>query len=234
MPYKKRATRMPRRAKRKPRPPRRRYRKQGQLTGNYVSKPLGNYRKVVTRYVENQISINPGAAGIADNYIFSANGLYDPNITGVGHQPIGFDQFMLMYDHYTVIGSKIKCTFINTDGSTPAQVGISLKDNVAAETDIRRNIENALCKYKTIGATGSGDSNKAIITMTFSTRKFFRKKSIIAESDYKGTSSANPTEQAYFHCWGAPIASVDPTSIQLFVEIEYIAILTEPKLLTLS
>lgn len=212
---------------------RRTYRKRG-LTGNYVHKPLGNFRKIVTRYVENQISINPTTAGAADTYVFSANGLFDPNITGIGHQPIGFDQLMLMYDHYTVIGSKIKCTFVNTDNITPAQVGISLRDVPTPEIDIRRSIENSLCKYRTVGSSGSGDSNKTVITYKFSTKKFFKKSQIIAESDYKGSISSNPTEQAYFHCWGAPIINVDPTAIQLFVEIEYIVLLTEPKLLNLS
>lgn len=201
--------------------------------GPYVSKPFGNKLRVVTRYVENQITINPGAAGIMDEFVFSANGLYDPNITGVGHQPIGFDQYMTMFDHYTVIGAKIICTFVNTDTATSQQVGIYVKDAPSTETDIRKYIENGLCKYKTISPTTYGN-NQCTIVYPLSIPKFFTKKKIIGESDYKGSVAANPTEQAYFHCFAAPIQSTDPTAVQLFVLIEYIAILTEPKTLALS
>lgn len=53
--------------------------------------PLGKYFKSHNRYVEGFIDLNPGALGSNAPYTFSANGLYDPNITGSGHQPIGFD-----------------------------------------------------------------------------------------------------------------------------------------------
>lgn len=54
------------------------------------------------------------AAGSFTTYVFSANGLFDPNVTGTGHQPRGFDQIMAMYDLYQVIGSKIYVEFFNS------------------------------------------------------------------------------------------------------------------------
>ena len=34
-----------------------------------------------------------------------------PNHTGVGHQPLYFDQLMTIYNHYIVIGAKITVKF---------------------------------------------------------------------------------------------------------------------------
>ena len=43
-----------------------------------------------------EVSLNPtvGAVASAD---FAANGLYDPYLSGVGHQPMGFDQLMTFF-----------------------------------------------------------------------------------------------------------------------------------------
>lgn len=42
------------------------------------------------------------AVGSNFSYIYNANSLYDPNRTGVGHQPRGFDQLTPLYNRYRV------------------------------------------------------------------------------------------------------------------------------------
>lgn len=50
---------------------------------------------------------------------FRGNGLYDPDQSGVGHQPLGFDQWMAFYTRYRVYASRIKVTILNNnDNST--------------------------------------------------------------------------------------------------------------------
>jgi hypothetical protein len=39
---------------------------------------------------------------------FSGNGIFDPTLCGIGHQPRGFDQWAALYQRYTVIASSIK------------------------------------------------------------------------------------------------------------------------------
>ena len=39
------------------------------------------------------------------------NSLFDPNRTGTGHQPYGFDQLSTFYNRYYVTGSKMTVTF---------------------------------------------------------------------------------------------------------------------------
>lgn len=48
------------------------------------------------------------AANTPWNYSYSINGMNDPNLTGGGHQPMGFDQFAALYNNYYVTGMKIK------------------------------------------------------------------------------------------------------------------------------
>ncbi len=52
--------------------------------------------------------------GVGQNFggqnVYSLNGLFDPNIAGGGHQPLGFDQVMAIYSEYKVIGCKVELT----------------------------------------------------------------------------------------------------------------------------
>lgn len=43
--------------------------------------------------------------------------MYDPDLTGFGHQPYFFDQLTDIYSHYVVIGSKIKISGAVDTGS---------------------------------------------------------------------------------------------------------------------
>ena len=66
-------------------------------------------------YSDNRV-ITPTAAA-ATAYVYSANGLYDPDITGAGHQPMSFDQLIGMYEHYTVQSGKITVNFVNENAN---------------------------------------------------------------------------------------------------------------------
>jgi hypothetical protein len=69
-------------------------------------------------------------AGSSSYQVFSANGIYDPDTTGAGHQPLYYDQYALLYNKYVVLGSKITielsngttspflCTLVGDDDST--------------------------------------------------------------------------------------------------------------------
>jgi hypothetical protein len=47
-------------------------------------------------------------------YTFNANGLFDPDQTGTGHQPLGYDQFTPDYNRYRVLKVHYDITFGNT------------------------------------------------------------------------------------------------------------------------
>lgn len=213
---------------------RRRYRRaQRTFYGSSITKPLGNKLKVMTRYSDRAFNLNPGVGGTCAVQVFSANGLYDPDITGTGHQPIGFDQYMTMYDHYTVIGAKIRVFFENTDSTYSQLCGISIQDNATASTDSRVYIENGATKQKFMSVKGS---SRDVVTLTHQVGigKFMGRRSILTEDDFRGDVSSNPTEQVYFHVWASPQAAADSANVNLIVQIDYIAILTEPKLISLS
>lgn len=202
------------------------------MGGTVGSIPLPNRFIFKTRYCEPIVTINPGAAGVPATHVFSANSLFDPDFTGVGHQPVGFDQIMPMYDHYTVIGARIRVNCTNTDPGSPQTVVVSLRDNTTTVNDIGRTIENGRCRWVTLSESVAGGATKTM-TMGFSANKFFGHK-VLDGDKYKGTISTSPADSAYFHITAAPLEGVDAASIRCNITIEYIAVLTEPKLLSQS
>jgi len=206
-----------------------------QFWGNPMSKtvPLPKRFKTTLAYQEGGITLNPGVGGTVANYVFSCNGLYDPNITGTGHQPLGFDQFMLMYNHYTVIGAKIRVDYVNTDGTNGACVGIYIKDSSTTTSDYRLIVENG-AKYKRLTKTG-GDRDSCAMVMNINPPKWLGRSKPLANDNMRGSSAANPQEQVYFHIFASPFdQSTDSGAVQISVKIDYIVVFTEPKELTLS
>lgn len=201
--------------------------------GGLVSKsPMPKKFLFKTRYCEPIVTIDPSVAGIPATHVFQANSLYDPDYTGVGHQPIGYDQIMPMYDHYTVIGSRIRVSATNTDGGTPQTIVVALKDNVTAINDVGRTIENGQCRWGVLSESVAGGATKTL-TLGFSANKFFG-CNVLDGDKYKGFEGGNPNEGAYFHITVAPLEGVDAASVRCNVTIEYVAVLTEPKVLAQS
>ena len=105
---------------------RKRYRKARNLV-------LGGFPKtkiVKLRYVQ-EITLN-SASGVYDVHSFRANSLFDPDYNGVGHQPSNFDRWMEIYNHYTVVGSKITAKYMpstNPSSNAGGYFGIMLTDD---------------------------------------------------------------------------------------------------------
>lgn len=205
--------------------PRRNYRKRNMLS--FTKAPMPNQFATKLRYQE-AVSINPGI-GVAGVHVFSSNGLFDPNITGTGHQPRGFDQLMAMYDHYTVIGAKITCDFVE-GASYDNHVWIAIKDSATVHANPTDYLEGRNVISRILPHSGTGQSSVRTLTKTFSTRKFLGRSKVLADSELKGSSVANPTEQAYFHIGIAVVnSSADESTQSVNVRIEYLVVFSEPK-----
>lgn len=77
--------------------------------------PLGNFpntKTVALRYVEN-ITLDGGSGSTAVN-VFRVNSIYDPNYTGVGHQPMFRDNYAAIYEDYRVNYSTITMVALGT------------------------------------------------------------------------------------------------------------------------
>lgn len=185
-------------------------------------------RLVRLKYCE-LISLNPGVATLA-YHNFSCNGMYDPNVTSTGHQPIGFDQHMAWFDHYTVIASKITIMGQAEDTTSEMLVGIFKNDDTTfLPTTAQHACELPDSKYKLVAEKDNGEGTTWRLTSKFNAKKDLSISKPLSEKDLAGTSGANPDEQTFWTIWAGPVGSADLASVNVWVHIEYIAVLTEPK-----
>jgi hypothetical protein len=81
-----------------------------------------------------------GESGVASggNYTYAINNLYDPDKTGIGTQPINFDQMCALYTLFRVIQVDYDIEFVNvtTAASSTATVGVVPSWNDALPTDV--------------------------------------------------------------------------------------------------
>lgn len=183
---------------------------------------FSNAQLVRLRYVAH-FFLDP-AVNTAVAHVFRANSLFDPDFTAAGHQPYGFDTWATMYNHYTVLGSKIKVHFNADTPGTAEQnvVGIQLKDtNTVDMTDAGGIIEQGETAWKFCGNNGTGSKSHAYVTKGYSTRKFFQTRDV--EDDiYRASVTGNPSETAFFHVIAAPFNPGDnPGPITCLATIDY-------------
>lgn len=163
--------------------------------------------------------------GVQTNYTFSANGMYDPNITGTGHQPFCFDQMAALYDHYVVIGSKITVKFAQySTANNIMYVSLFNNDDTTVTPSFDALAEQGTSKFTQLGV---GTSDIKTLTSKYSAKKYFG-GSVLSNNVLQGSSAANPTEASNY-----TISLYSPTggggTVQIEVFIEYIAIWTELK-----
>lgn len=196
---------------------------------SYTKSPLPKVFKTKLRY-STSVQINAFTSHTTGVHVFSCNGIYDPDVTGTGHQPRGFDQLMPMFDHYRVLASRIMVRFFNSDATNPQVGGIAIRDSTTTESTLYNYTEQGTVKTVPIGTQ---DTSIKTLRMGVAPHKWLGLS--YKEDSLKGTSSTQPSEQCYYHVFAAsPDSSVDPAAVNLNIEIDYLVQFIEPKDLTAS
>lgn len=203
--------------------------------------PIGGFPKqkmVKLRYVQELQLTTPGTTGLSKSLPFVANGVYDPYYPIGGHQPKGFDQWMNVYSHYNVVGSKINCKCVST-GYTNVSWGVC---RTPASTEMNgKTLEYILeNRYQRNARYISGSNNvNTQLNNTPLIAKYSQKaqygKNATSQADLVGSNSRNPDELQFFEVWACPLSADTQSKILDFVVIiDYLVLLTEPRVLAQS
>lgn len=191
--------------------------------------PMSRSTIVKMRYCD-QISLDPAIAGVPAYHYFRCISIHDPDQTGTGHQPLGHDQWAQFYKHYTVLGSKLTCTFV------PSGAG-ALQDSVVAfirldkDTTTQPNptdlTESRDTVYRVV--TDSDNGGKVTLSKNFSSKRFFG-YNVYKTRDGTGSNfGSDPNRGAYFQIGAFSLSPTQNASVVLcYVTIQYIVQLTEP------
>jgi len=169
--------------------------------------------------------------------VFRANSLYDPDYTGTGHQPNGFDQLMAAYNHFTVTRARINVRVlqVGTGGGfiEPGAIVLAYSDTgifMASQADYPSAIEKRNVFSTGFYGNSTSTGNAFIISGSLNIARLLGKtpQQLVEMANLRGDSASNPTE-GYFFEVGLFSFSSDPGVITVICDIEYDAVFTEPK-----
>lgn len=189
------------------------------------------------RYVDTSVTLNSTSIA-TDSAVFRANSAFDPDFTNAGsnHQPMGYDQWSVIYNKYTVLNSTISVSFAPTSVSNviPGYLGVTLgteSDPLSNFSTIDNILESKLTAgYRIVGAypvTNSGLTRP--IRKIFNTKRFFGKVNAVDGQALSALVTTNPSEVAYYSIWMASIDGNDPGAVSLHIKIDYDVMFHEPK-----
>lgn len=190
----------------------------------YVNQGVGFPAKqaATLKYVENLVLVSTG--GVTSNYLFRLNSLYDPDYSSTGHQPIYFNQYMNVYNHYCVTGCKMTVTYqpYASNGAPCTLVLWQNDDTTITPTVPYQQAEQSKAQV----ALSNGQAAPSKATLNWSARKVFGPNPL-DNSNLRGTATTNPAEES-FGCISVRAAdNVSTVNCAVMVELEYFAIFTE-------
>lgn len=149
--------------------------------------------------------------------IFRANGLFDPDLSGSGFQPNGFDQYAAFYTRYRVHAAKIEGWYI-TDAATAGGTAVVSIAPSSTPTTVGGAFEgiigNPYVKWCTVGPS-SGENNQKL-TNYVSIQKFQGKPGVKYDDVNAALIGALPSRETYWICEASAvdgISNVDMTGI---------------------
>lgn len=182
------------------------------ITVNRALNPVPQRTIVKMKYSE---AIVTTAAGL---YQFNLNSVYDPNRSGVGHQPYAYDTFTTLYNRYRVIATGYRIQGVTSYNGTPYQVAVQPANEVLSPTSVNEMKENPRSKYITVspGAGATILKGKVYIPSLVGRNK----QQYMSDDRYQALTTADPNELAVLNIKTSSMADVD-LSAQLNVLLEY-------------
>lgn len=174
----------------------------------------------------------------ASTQTFRVNSCYDPDFTGSGHQPMGFDQFSAFYSSYRVNAVRHNAHMVNNvSGSASAMMAAIYPDYSGTGNAINTNqmYEQPNVSHTFVSAA-FGDSVKTISFYTTLANYFgLTKAEYEGDSDHQAAVGANPTAIALLNFQTETASEGNSGSdMSIMHELTLYVTFLEPKVLGLS
>lgn len=168
---------------------------------------FGRSLRVTMPYFESGLTIptNGVISGLATAYTFRVNSLYDPDYTGTGHQPLGYDQLAPMYKQNVVHACRIKVGVRNY--STDLLIaGIHISRNpTISPYNMKSLIESGPGCFTVLGVGSTSGSLAPDTTCRqeleydVNISDFMANRAITADDNLRAAEGANPATIIYAH-----------------------------------
>lgn len=179
---------------------------------------------------------------LSSEYVFRLNSIFDPDLTGTGHQPYLHDTLATMWRTYKVHGVHMRLSFRNTSAGAADNIcyirGISETDtSTAGTTDASSLIESGqfirLRRLKAI-LTAVGVADRATTYLScYIPLKRYANNGDIEDDDYSAAFGANPTNVVY-GIFGWAGEAMSTLNVDVHVDFTYYCEVSNPIMLGAS
>lgn len=149
--------------------------------------------RMTLKYVE-EIQFTGVAAPAAQVWRSS---LFDPNLTGVGHQPDFYDQFTAMYNLYCVLGMSAKIECINHASGVGAFIVAAFSDVSTSALSVEAMSEGRYAKTVTVAFATTGGAVRTIKMPYMPAAQIQGQTRIDSDPQNYSLVSTNPGDQWY-------------------------------------
>lgn len=152
--------------------------------------------------------------------VFRANGIFDPDYTGAGHQPMYRDNWANIYDYYTVLGSKITVTYHSRSSTQGFIIGCIGTDSPSITSTVTSWMEN---NNAVSGLLGNVNCQPVTLSMTYSPEENLgsNAKDDGSSMTAVGADPSSGEGQFYFAITAATEDGATTASLTAKVQIEY-------------
>lgn len=140
-------------------------------------------------------------------YRFNLNSMFDPNRTGVGHQPYGRDQLATLYNRYRVFKVSYALSFYNS--STSCKVAVCPANIEMGAATTSEFMENPQSKWAIQLPGGSQKVIKGTIDLAKLTGR--SKAQYLADDRYQSEVGTSPAELLILNILGGTIIDAGTT-----------------------
>lgn len=194
--------------------------RKGPRRGYKTNSNLKSLNPISQRYICKMKYAETVTSGLSGVVQFSLNSIFDPNQTGVGHQPYGHDTLQTMYNRYRVISCSYRVV-ANRNTDTLQVVALPSNEPITYTTAAEYK-ENPRCRYKTQAPNGEVQHVAGKVYIPSLTGR--TKSQYMADDRYQAQFGASPLEAAVLNI-GAftgsdAIASNVPFNVELVYTVE--------------
>ncbi len=181
------------------------------------------------KFVE-QLSVAP-ASTHQIKIFHRMNSVFDPDGTGSGAQPQGFDELAVLYNRYRVFSSAYKLHVNNTTAGIGLNIVLYPSTNSTVKA-VSSALSSPYAKHVMLGSPGGID--RGMIKSYSSLQSIRGQSNVTTDMDFTGAVTGNPSRQAY---WDLVIETADSTTFltcEIIIQITYYVEFTDRKQLALS
>jgi len=179
--------------------------------------------KVVTAF-----SVAADVAGQLKSHTVKLNSLNDPTGGLSAQLPLGVDQWAAMYRRYCVVGATVFVKVHNVTSTGGVSYGLSVLEpgNTTAFTEASSYLELPRTKSRIL----SPDMDHSGLGISWSAKKSFKVAKIKDARELHGdfsTAPGDPTSTCVAHFWHHDINATENYTLEGYLTVEYICLLTD-------